>query len=67
MVKDIITVVGCAIRTPVLLKLVFRGKAESGLQENSLADRYREAEQLEYASEQLLRQNRELMKKKENK
>ena len=67
MTPVIITVVGCAILTPVLLKLVFRGKAESGLQENSLADRYREAEQLEYASEQLLRQNRELMKKKENK
>ena len=67
MTPVIITVVGCAILTPVLLKLVFRGKAESGLQENSLADRYREAEQLEYASEQLLRQNREFMKKKENK
>ena len=41
--------------------------AEKAAAENSLADRYREAEQLEYASEQLLRQNRELMKKKENK
>ena len=67
MTPVIITVVGCAVLTPVLLKLVFRGKSQESLRENGLADRYREAEQLEYASEQLLRQNRELMKKKENK
>ena len=33
--------------------------------ENGLADRYREAEQLEYASERLLQQNRDLMKKRD--
>ena len=63
MTPVIITVVGCAILTPILLKLVFRGKAASALKENGLGDRYREVEQLEYASEQLLQQNRDMLKK----
>ncbi|MDY3985393.1 cation:proton antiporter [Dysosmobacter sp.] len=65
MTPVIITVVGCAILTPILLKMVFRGKTGTTLQENGLADRYREAEQLEYASERLLQQNRDLMKKRD--
>ena len=64
MTPVIITVVGCAILTPVLLKLVFRGGPETGMQENSLADRYREVEQLDIVSAHLLEQNRKLMEKK---
>lgn len=64
MTPVIITVVGCAILTPVLLKLVFRSGAETALQENSLADRYREVEQLEIVSAHLLEQNRTMMQKK---
>ena len=63
MTPVIITVVGCAVLTPVLLKLVFRDEAQTSLQENSLADRYREAEQLDIVSADLLEQNREMMNK----
>ena len=63
MTPVIITVVGCAVLTPVLLKLVFRGKAPESLQENGLADRYREAEQLDIVSADLLERNRNMMKK----
>lgn len=63
MTPVIITVVGCAILTPVLLKLVFHSGPESAMQENSLADRYREVEQLDIVSAHLLEQNRKMMKK----
>lgn len=66
MTPVIITVVGCAIVTPVLLKLVFRGEPEAALQENNLADRYREGEQLDIVSAHLLEQNQELMRKKKD-
>lgn len=66
MTPVIITVVGCAILTPVLLKLVFRGGAEASMQENSLADHYREVEQLDIVSAHLLEQNRKLMEKKKD-
>lgn len=65
MTPVIITVVGCAILTPVLLKLVFRG--EPAMQENSLADRYREVEQLDIVSAALLEKNRKMMQKKSKK
>lgn len=65
MTPVIITVVGCAILTPVLLKLVFRG--EPAMQENSLADRYREVEQLDIVSAALLEKNRKMMQKKSEK
>lgn len=61
MTPIVITVVGCAVLTPILLKVVFR-KKNVVMHENSLADRYREVEQLDIVSEQLLDQNRELMK-----
>ena len=63
MTPVIITVVGCAVLTPVLLKLVFRGKSQESLRENGLADRYREAEQLDIVSADLLERNRRMMKK----
>ena len=66
MTPVIITVVGCAVLTPVLLKLAFRSKPAS-LQENSLADRYREADQLDIVSARLLEKNREYMEKKPQK
>lgn len=66
MTPVIITVVGCAILTPVLLKLVFRSGPETAMQENSLADRYREVEQLDIVSAHLLEQNRKLMEKKKD-
>ena len=65
MTPVIITVVGCAVLTPVLLKLVFRGETPESLQENGLADRYREAEQLDIVSADLLERNRSMMKKED--
>ncbi|WP_298029844.1 cation:proton antiporter [uncultured Dysosmobacter sp.] len=64
MTPVIITVVGCAILTPVLLKLVFRNDPKAALQENNLVDHYREGEQLDIVSAHLLEQNQELMRKK---
>lgn len=61
MTPIVITVVGCAVLTPILLKVAFRTK-NVVMHENSLADRYREVEQLDIVSEQLLDQNRELMR-----
>lgn len=58
MTPVIITVVGGTILTPILLKLVFRGEPHK-LEENSLADHYREVAQLDIVSDQLLNQNRE--------
>ena len=64
MTPVIITVVGCAILTPVLLKLVFHNDPKAALQENNLVDHYREGEQLDIVSAHLLEQNQELMRKK---
>ena len=58
MTPVIITVVGGTILTPILLKLVFRGEPHK-LEENSLADHYREVAQLDIVSDQLLNQHRE--------
>lgn len=57
MTPIIITVVGCAVLTPILLKLVFRGQPESVPQESRLTDNYRATEQMDLVSAQLL--NRE--------
>ncbi len=43
--------------------MAFRSRTEPALRENGLGHRCREAEQLEYVSEQLLQQKRELVKK----
>ena len=67
MTPVIITVVGCAVLTPVLLKLVFRDKPVTAMQENGLADRYREVEQLDIVSARLLETNRDMMKKPKQK
>lgn len=66
MTPVIITVIGGTILTPILLKLVFRSRLETSMQENSLADHYREVEQLDIVSAKLLEQNRKLMRKKES-
>ena len=64
MTPVIITVVGGAILTPVLLKLAFRSHPDASLQASPLVDRYGEVEQLDYVSAQLLEENREMMEKK---
>lgn len=61
MTPVIITVVGCAVLTPVLLKLVFRGEKKPDLQESPLVDRYRESEQLDIVSANLLDRNRKML------
>ena len=61
MTPIIITVVGCAVLTPILLKLVFRGQPESVPHESSLTDNYRAIEQLDLVSAQLL--NREKVRR----
>ena len=61
MTPVIITVVACAVLTPVLLKLVFRKETVTQLQESGLADRYREVEQLDILSADLLEKNRQMM------
>ena len=67
MTPVIITVVGCAILTPIMLKLVFRGKSPSPVEENSLTDSYREMEQLDIVSAHLLEKNRDLRQKRSQK
>ena len=63
----IITVVGCAILTPIMLKLVFRNSAPSAMEENTLTDSYREMEQLDIVSANLLDKSRDLRQKKTQK
>lgn len=58
MTPIIITVVGCAVLTPVMLKIVFHKEPEE-IRENPLADRYGETEQLDIVSEQLLQKSRD--------
>lgn len=62
MTPVIITVVGCAILTPVMLKFVFRKQPIDAMQESSLVDHYDESEQLDLVSEHLLQKNRDMMK-----
>ena len=54
MTPIVITVVGCAVLTPILLKLCFSGQPEGMAADNALADRYHKAEQLERMSDEML-------------
>ena len=54
MTPIVITVVGCAVLTPILLKLCFSGQARKPAVSSSLADRYHKAEQLEVMSDEML-------------
>ena len=66
MTPVVITVVGCAVLTPILLEVVFR-KHHTALQENGLADRYREVEQLDIVAARLLDEHRGLRNQTEKK
>ena len=55
MTPIVITVVGCAVLTPVLLKLCFSGQPKSTAAGSALADRYHKVEQLELMSDEMLR------------
>ena len=54
MTPVVITVVGCAVLTPLLLKLAFSGHSRQGSDQSVLADRYHRAEKLEQVSDELL-------------
>ena len=54
MTPIVITVVGCAVLTPLLLKLAFSGHSRQGSDQSVLADRYHRAERLEQVSDELL-------------
>lgn len=54
MTPIVITVVGCAVLTPLLLKLAFSGHSRQGSDQSVLADRYHMAEKLEQVSDELL-------------
>lgn len=60
MTPVIVTVVGCAILTPMLLKLAFRNQtsAEVAFQQTGLVDRYDKPEQLDLVSDQLIQADR---------
>ena len=55
MTPIVITVVGCAVLTPILLKLCFSGQPKGTVAGNTLADRYHKSEQLEQMSDEMLR------------
>lgn len=55
MTPIVITVVGCAVLTPILLKLCFSGQPRGTVAGSTLADRYHKAEQLEQMSDEMLR------------
>ena len=55
MTPIVITVVGCAVLTPILLKLCFGGQPKAAADGSALADRYHKAEQLELMSDEMLR------------
>lgn len=59
MTPIIITVVGCAVLTPILLKAAFRGQPESVPHESSLTDGYRAMDQLDLVSADLLTRGKE--------
>lgn len=54
MTPIIITVVGCAVFTPILLKLTFRGNPEAVPHESSLMNSYQATERIDQMSAQLL-------------
>ncbi len=54
MTPIVIMVVGCAVLTPVLLKLAFGRQPAAAQQQSTLAERYHKAEQLELVSDELL-------------
>lgn len=54
MTPIVITVVGCAVLTPLLLKLAFSGHSRQGSDQSVFADRYHRAEKLEQVSDELL-------------
>ena len=54
MTPIVITVVGCAVLTPLLLKLAFSGHSRQGSDQSVLVDRYHRAEKLEQVSDELL-------------
>ena len=54
MTPIVITVVGCAVLTPILLKLCFSGQAKGAAASSTIADRYHKAEQLELMSDEML-------------
>lgn len=59
----IIMVIFCAMVTPVLLKLAFKGEKEyEGLEGSKLVDNYELENQVDIVTEQLLRKNEENMK-----
>lgn len=57
MTPIVIMVVGCAVLTPVLLKLAFRGEPAPAAQQSGLTDYMRKKEQLELVSAQLMGQD----------
>lgn len=63
MTPVIITVVGCSILTPVLLKLAYRGEGAGQLEESGLTDRVVKPDQLDILSDELLQKDQELMKR----
>lgn len=67
MTPVIITVVGCAILTPIMLKLSFRGQSPAAIQENGLVDNYSQVERLDIVSATLLQKDDEYRKKDKNK
>ena len=54
MTPIVVSVVGCAVLTPILLKLCFSGQPKGTAADNTLADRYHKAEQLERMSDEML-------------
>ena len=55
MAPIVIMVVCCAVFTPILLKMCFRGKhADAPLTESTLVEGYQQTEMLDYAQDALL-------------
>ena len=54
MTPIVITVVGCAVLTPLLLKLAFSGHSKETDDRSTLAARYHRTEKLEQVSDELL-------------
>ncbi len=54
MTPIVIMVVGCAVLTPIMLKMVFSGHPQETDDKSRLADRYHRSEQLERVSDELL-------------
>ncbi|MPM05959.1 Na(+)/H(+)-K(+) antiporter GerN [bioreactor metagenome] len=66
MTPIIVTVVGCAILTPVMLKAVFRNKTAEIPGKSELAEQFDEMEQLDIASEHFLHNKHNRQVKKDN-